>query len=137
MQGLSEFAGIEANSGPDDGLLPYGDSVRESLLAALFASNSRYAGVMITDMLGLEDRINVPGVMGENWVYRIESSVEDLRRNPHWAYLAERMKKLLIESGRASTLVQADLPEPTAAGESTLEEGSGASTSSLASSGPS
>ncbi len=104
MDAMKTFAGIATDAGKDDGALPYGDTVREALLLALFKSNSRYAGVMITDALGLDDRINVPGVLGENWVYRMESTVDDLRTNPHWAYLGERMKKLLIEGGRASTI---------------------------------
>jgi len=106
MEAMNRFAGIAVDAGPEGQPLPYGDSVREALLLALFKSNSRYAGVMITDALGLEDRINVPGVLGENWVYRMESTVDDLRTNPHWAYLGERTKKLLIESGRASTVAK-------------------------------
>jgi 4-alpha-glucanotransferase len=106
MSAMQSFAGVNTDDGPDGGPPPYGDSVRESLLSALLASNSRHAGVMITDMLGLEDRINVPGVLGENWVWRMESSVDDLRNNPHWRYLGEQFKKLLLESGRISNFTE-------------------------------
>jgi 4-alpha-glucanotransferase len=106
MKAMQRFAGIDTVDGPNGGPPPYGDGVRESLLRALFDSQSRHAGVMITDILGLEDRINVPGVLGENWVWRMESSVDDLRTNPHWCYLAERFKKLLLETGRISNFTK-------------------------------
>lgn len=104
LQGLCSFAGIDARSGPGGSLPEYTEEVREALLRGLSASRSRYAGYMITDLLGLTDRVNVPGVLGENWVWRMDFTVKELSRNPHWAELSGRLKKLLIETDRAATL---------------------------------
>lgn len=79
----------------------YGDTEREALLKALFATPSRYASVMITDLLGLEDRFNVPGKLSdENWTRRLRMSVRELRKDPHWSWIGERVKNLLKETGR-------------------------------------
>lgn len=100
LDSLSRFAGIE----PVDGLAPaYTDEVREALLRALFATPSSHAGVMIADLLGTKDRINVPGVLdGSNWSYRLAQTVMEWERNPHWTGMVGRVKKLLIETGRTA-----------------------------------
>lgn len=100
LDSLCQFAGI----GTVDGQAPgYSDEVREKLLGALFATPSIHAGVMITDLFGTKDRINVPGVLdGSNWSYRLPQTVMELARNPHWTGLVGRVKKLLIETGRAA-----------------------------------
>lgn len=97
---LCEYAGIPIEN---DHVPAYSDEVREKLLGALFSTPSIYAGVMITDLFGLKDRINVPGVMeGSNWAWRLEPSVTELSRNPFWTELTSRSRKLLIDSGRAA-----------------------------------
>ncbi|MEM7015202.1 MAG: 4-alpha-glucanotransferase, partial [Verrucomicrobiota bacterium] len=69
----------------------FGDSVREAFLKALFASKSNYASVMITDLLGLEDRFNTPGKLSdENWTHRLRMSVRELREDSHWSWIGER-----------------------------------------------
>lgn len=96
---LCRFAGIESSGDPP----AFSDEVRENLLKALFSSPSSHAGVMISDLLGTVDRINVPGVLdGSNWSYRLSQTVMELVRNPHWTSLTSRVKKLLIETGRAA-----------------------------------
>ena len=81
----------------------FGDSVREALLKALFASKSCYASVMITDLLGLEDRFNTPGKLSdENWAHRLRMSVRELREDPHWSWIGERIRHLVEETGRLS-----------------------------------
>ena len=80
----------------------YGDAVRQALLRELFASSSKYAAVMITDLLGLEDRFNVPGVLSDqNWTTRLGMTVADLRHNPHWKQLGGEIRRMLEETGRA------------------------------------
>ena len=102
---LCQFAGIDPENSEDGGPPPYGDAVREKLLGALFASDSRYASVMMSDLLGTGERINVPGILDEaNWTSRLGSSVKELRENPAWSYLAGRVKNRLIETGRAPHL---------------------------------
>jgi 4-alpha-glucanotransferase len=62
---MAEFAGIE----PDQ---DYGPEVKQALFSALFASASRYAAIMITDLCDLGDRINSPGTVGpNNWSFRL------------------------------------------------------------------
>lgn len=87
-----------------DGQPPaYSDEVREKLLGTLYRTPSRHAGIMITDLFGLTDRVNVPGVMqGANWAWRLEPTVTELSRNPHWTAITSASRKLLIESGRAA-----------------------------------
>ncbi len=98
--GLCGFAGIPIEN---DEVPAWSDEVREKLLGALFSTPSTYAGVMVTDLFGLTDRINVPGVMdGTNWAWRLELSVAELSRHPHWNEKTSRSRKLLIESGRAA-----------------------------------
>lgn len=92
-------------AGYDDALrdLPpmFDDTVREALLKALFESNSCYASVMITDLLGLEDRFNTPGKLSdENWSQRLSMSVRELREDSKWSGIGERVRQLLAESGR-------------------------------------
>lgn len=97
---LCDFAGIEIH---DDQPPAYTPEVRDKLLAALYRTPSRYAGVMITDLFGMTDRVNVPGVMdGSNWSWRLEPTVTELSRNPYWTAMTEASRKGLIESGRAA-----------------------------------
>jgi 4-alpha-glucanotransferase len=103
---LSSFAGIEWNT--EDGA--YNDTIREALLRGLFASASKYAAVMITDLLGLEDRFNNPGSVGdENWTSRMEESVKELVTEVHWTYLGARIRRLLEESNRTDDGGESDL----------------------------
>jgi len=99
LERLGRFAGIE---GFEHGRIPdYSDYVRECLLHALFQSNSRYASVMITDLLGLEERFNVPGVLSEaNWTQRLPMTIRELREDLHWVDLGDSVKNLIKDSGR-------------------------------------
>tara|TARA_R110002096_G_scaffold403766_1_gene601293 strand:- start:847 stop:2541 length:1695 start_codon:yes stop_codon:yes gene_type:complete len=97
---LARFAKYPEAQG--DPVPPYSDAIREALLRELFAASSKYAAVMITDLLGLEDRFNVPGTLSEgNWSRRLEMTVSDLDRDPRWAKLGDQIHGLLKETGRA------------------------------------
>ena len=65
-------------------------------------SNSDRVAFMISDLLGDEDRINVPGVMdGTNWSYRVPvSSTELAIGQEHWD-LRAALKKVLNDSSRS------------------------------------
>ena len=82
-----------------------------NFLDALFwticrAASSRVA-IMITDLLYVEDRINVPGVMSDaNWTYRIEATVDELRKKEDWAWMRDMSKNILNETGRAKTVAK-------------------------------
>ena len=99
LERLARFADIH---GFDNGYIPeYSDHIRECLLDALFQTNSRYASVMITDLLGLEDRFNVPGVLSDaNWSQRLPMTVRELQENPYWTTLGTQIRNHLKDSGR-------------------------------------
>jgi 4-alpha-glucanotransferase len=68
---LAEFGGFDPDA-------EYGPEMKARLLGALFASRSRYAAVMITDVCDLTDRINSPGTVGpHNWSFRLAPAMEE------------------------------------------------------------
>ena len=57
--------------------------------------------LMISDLLGDQDRINVPGVMdGTNWSYRLPQTSTELFESDIYKDLRENCKKVLNETGR-------------------------------------
>ena len=74
---LSEFAGIPIPTpGPWP---PFTEGVRLRLNKALLSSNSRYAVLMITELFGLDERINEPGTRGgRNWRYRLPWTLKQI-----------------------------------------------------------
>ena len=78
---LSEFADIPL---PDYGPWPpYTEGIRLRLIKALFASHSRYASVMITELFSLDVRINHPGSSGaHNWSFRLPWSLHEIQSEP-------------------------------------------------------
>lgn len=90
LRRLAEFAGIG-----DD--VSYDRDLGWSLIEALLASNSRYAGLMVTDLFALSDRINHPGTVGpQNWTYRFPWTVEECRNSESW----DRFERAIEVSGR-------------------------------------
>jgi len=68
---LAVFGGVDPRQ-------DYGPAVKAGLLGALFASRSRYAAMMITDLCDLRDRINSPGTVGpHNWSFRLAAAAEE------------------------------------------------------------
>ena len=78
---LAEFGGIPV---PSSGLWPrITEGLLWRLIKVLFASNSRYVVLMITELFGLEDRINRPGTNGgENWRFRLPWTLAEIRADP-------------------------------------------------------
>jgi len=96
---LCGFAGIEMLS---DQPPEYSEEVRERLLRGLCFSHSDRAAIMISDLLGETERINVPGVMdGTNWSYRLGVRSRELASAPEYHDLRESTKKVLNETGRS------------------------------------
>lgn len=88
---LAGWAGFEVGR-----ILPFED-VHGAFLRGLFRSNSWLAVVMITDLLGTEQRFNVPGsVADSNWSARLPSDWV-MRFAPQFA----RIAALIRETGRA------------------------------------
>ena len=72
------------------------DEVHERLIAALFRSRSRFAIVMITDLLGTDQRFNVPGtVAADNWSARLPEDWAAI-----YAGKIQRISALVAASGR-------------------------------------
>lgn len=99
LSSLCTFAGIERN----DGLIPeFAPAVWERLFREICFSNSDRVAIMITDLLGETERINVPGVMdGTNWSYRVPVSSHELAVGENFWELREMLKKVLNEAGRS------------------------------------
>ncbi|MDP3851921.1 MAG: 4-alpha-glucanotransferase [Luteolibacter sp.] len=78
---LSEFAGIPI---PVDGPWPpFSEGIRLRLTKALLASNSRHAVMMITELFGLDVRINEPGTRGgDNWTFRLPWTLGQIEGDP-------------------------------------------------------
>jgi 4-alpha-glucanotransferase len=79
---LSEFAGIPIP--PDHGPWPpFTEGIRLRLVKSLLESNSRYVSFMITELFGLDERINHPGTSGShNWSFRLPWSLAQILSDP-------------------------------------------------------
>ncbi|TAE87663.1 MAG: 4-alpha-glucanotransferase [Verrucomicrobia bacterium] len=92
---LAEFGGVEAEQ-------DYGPTVKAELLAALFASRSRYAAFMITDLCDLTDRINSPGTVGpQNWSFRLSGNAEEIALRE-----LGKLRAVLRATGRCSLMAE-------------------------------
>jgi len=89
-RGLAKWADFDVPR-----ILPF-EEVHERLLAGLFRCNSWLAAVMITDLLGIGMRFNVPGSVGEgNWSARLPEGWQDsFKEKMH------RIARLLRDCGR-------------------------------------
>ena len=91
---LSEFAGIPIPHHTP--WPPFTEGIRLRLIKALFASNSRYATLMITELFNLNEQINHPGTSdGENWRFRLPWTLDQIRSD----------SKLLADCQKLSTLI--------------------------------
>ena len=78
LQRLTDFAGIDHGGG-------YDDAIHWALIDALMASRSRYAAIMVTDLLRMPDRINQPGTVGpHNWSLYLAQTATDYRSHAAW-----------------------------------------------------
>ena len=95
---LAEFCGME----PALDYHPYDDALKWQLLRGLLTSGSRYAACMITDLFGMSDRFNVPGVVSDaNWRTRLPFTVRQLTEDVLLAREAARFHALARDAGRA------------------------------------
>jgi 4-alpha-glucanotransferase len=78
---------------------PFDGEVHLATMQGLLASNAWLVIPMITDILGIDDRFNVPGATGDqNWSARLEVSVNQLDET--FAPPLARFQKALVASGR-------------------------------------
>ena len=90
-----------ANIPPEERSGGFTESVHERLLTALFDCNSWIAVCMITDLLGRDDRFNVPGTSADsNWSRRMHVTVEALSTESEFCRRSERIRAILQASGR-------------------------------------
>jgi 4-alpha-glucanotransferase len=73
--------------------------VHEVTMRGLMATNSWLAIPMITDVLGTEDRFNVPGAIGEqNWSARLATTAAELDRD--YSPQLKSLRQILTQTGR-------------------------------------
>lgn len=78
---------------------PFDSEVHLATMQGLLASNAWLVIPMITDILGIDDRFNVPGATGDqNWSARLEVAVNELDET--FADPLARFQKALFASGR-------------------------------------
>ena len=67
----------------------------------MLASNARFAAFMLTDLFGLEDRFNVPGIAADsNWSARLPMTMAELRHAAPWKEESEWLKKAIKRTER-------------------------------------
>lgn len=99
---LCAFALIEM---PDGNPPEFSPEVWGKLLREILFSQSDRVAIMISDLLGETERINVPGVMdGTNWSYRVPVSTHSLSVSGDYWELRESVKNLLNEASRTRTV---------------------------------
>ncbi len=91
---LSEFAGIPQP--PDGNWPPFTEGIQWRLIKALFACNSRYAALMVTELFGLDDRINRPGEHGgENWRFRMPWTLTEINSDPQLSAIGGKLRSII------------------------------------------
>jgi 4-alpha-glucanotransferase len=91
---LAAFAGIPR---PADGRWPrFTDGIQWRLFKTLFASRSRYAVLMVTELFGLSDRINSPGTWGgANWRFRLPWTLSEIRSRPELRATGDKLSSII------------------------------------------
>jgi 4-alpha-glucanotransferase len=98
LRALADFAGLRFSDG---GWPEYDEHIRRALLEALLASNARFAAFMLTDLFGLEDRFNVPGIASNsNWSARLPMTVAEIRNASPWKEESAWLKKAIQRTER-------------------------------------
>ena len=97
---LSEFAGIPL---PENAPWPpFTEGIRLLLIKALFASSSRYAALMVTELFGIDQRINHPGTHGShNWSLRLPWTLHQIESDPQLHETCRKFSALIHLTRRA------------------------------------
>jgi 4-alpha-glucanotransferase len=94
---IARFARIHREIAPAE----YEREFYPRILAALFASNSWIAVVMLTDLLARKYRYNVPGTATDsNWTRRMQRTIAQLRDSPKERRRMRLVRELLEKTGR-------------------------------------
>jgi 4-alpha-glucanotransferase len=72
-----------------------------ALLGDLYRAGSDLTLVLGQELIGVRDRINTPGTVGEhNWTWRLPRPIEDLEADPRLAVRFDAIRALVDASGR-------------------------------------
>lgn len=97
---LSEFSGIPISHGAP--WPPFTEGIRLRLIKALLASNSRYASLMVTELFGINIRINQPGSSGGlNWRFRLPWTLEKIQTDPQLQEISRKFAAAISITRRA------------------------------------
>ncbi len=100
-----ERAAVQAIPGMSlHGELPsvFTPSVHSALLHILLGAGSDLALLLIQDVLGTRDRINVPATVGpHNWTWRLPGTPDDLSRDASVTAALARVRTAVVAGGRA------------------------------------
>lgn len=78
---------------------PYTEEIHQLFVKGLFASNSWLAVHMITDLLGTDERFNVPGSAGDqNWTERLPLPISGW--DAKWQGVLPQIETAMVETGR-------------------------------------
>jgi 4-alpha-glucanotransferase len=100
-QALAEMNGLVAFCGapPLEKPTVFDDTILAITMRGLMATNSWLAIPMITDILGTEDRFNVPGAIGDqNWTARLE--VPTARLDESFKPQLKVLRQIVVQTGR-------------------------------------
>lgn len=112
LRALTAFAGLHFS---EEDCPEYDPSIRRALLEALLASRARFAAFMLTDLFGLEERFNVPGIAADsNWSARLPMTLAEMRRAPQWKNEATWLRAAVQHTGRIPPAVKSP-PRPRSA----------------------
>lgn len=75
--------------------------VHAALLRLICGARSELVLLLLQDVLGRSERINVPSTVGaHNWTYRLPTSIEQWRKDPKLRPVLERLRVAVVASGR-------------------------------------
>lgn len=84
---------------PDKKFTP---ALHAALLRLICGANSELVLLLIQDLLGVRDRINVPGTVGaDNWTYRLPKPIEQMAADRAVVAALERLGAAVDATGRA------------------------------------
>jgi 4-alpha-glucanotransferase len=97
LQRLMAFLGWNPETPPRE----FSQELHRRMLQVLLDSPSWMASILVSDLLGVDTRFNLPGAE-RNWIARLSFPLEEYRRRAPHAELLASFRKLAAESGRAA-----------------------------------
>ncbi|MGD9895908.1 MAG: 4-alpha-glucanotransferase [Candidatus Methylacidiphilaceae bacterium] len=97
LQRLMVFLGWNPETPPRE----FSQELHLRMLKVLLDSPSWMASILISDLLGIDARFNLPGAE-RNWIARLPLFLEEYRRRAPYAELLSSFRSLACESGRVA-----------------------------------